>query len=84
MQVKAPAALLLPPKEEKSALAAVLGGLGGDERGVELEELAGVELGAVVEDNVLEGDDTAAGDVGTHVLVVLVTFRTEFLEVPGK
>ena len=34
-----------------------LGGLGGDERGVEVEEGARVELGgAIVEDDVNEGD----------------------------
>ena len=49
MQVEAPAALLLPPMEEKPALAALLGGLGGDERGVEQEELARVELVGAVE-----------------------------------
>ena len=71
--------------EEKPALAALLGGLSGEEQGVELEELARDEIGgADVEQDVGEGDQTAAGDVGPHVLVVLVPFQTEFLEVPGK
>ena len=73
VQVEAPAALLLVPLEEKPSRAALLGGHGGDVRGVELEEAARIELGdAVFEQDIDEWDDTAAGDVGAHVLVVLV------------
>ena len=38
MLVEAPKAVVLSPLEEEATLAALLGGLSGDERGVKLEE----------------------------------------------
>ena len=73
VNVEASPALLPLSLEEEPALAALLGRLGGDERGVVLEEAARIELGdAICKQDIDERDHTAAGDVGAHVLVVLV------------
>ena len=79
------APLPLDPLEEEAVLTALLGGLGGEEGGVEVEGLSRVELcGAVVEEDIHEGDHSAAGNVRAHVLVILVALTAEFLEVPAS